>query len=277
MTRATRWPLYTAVLLGSAMATQAGEGGLLDERFSVGLGTFFLSSNTNVRANGFDSGDIGTPIDVEDTFELEDENVFRVDASWRIARRHILRAMYFESDRSRRKVIDEEIEFAGETFPIEAEVQADFDFDITELAYEYVMLDRDQYQLGASFGIHNAGFRIGLSADVSSPGGSGSTEITGDVRTNAPLPVLGLRGRWHVAGNLYAQAHAQYFQLAFDGYDGNIQDYEGALIWQVKRHVGLGAAYNAFVTQIESNHRDHFDGQLRWRYSGAQLFMRMSF
>ena len=114
MTRATRWPLYTAVLLGGAMATQAGEGGLLDERFSVGLGTFFLSSNTNVRANGFDSGDIGTPIDVEDTFELEDENVFRVDASWRIARRHILRAMYFESDRSRRKVIDEEIEFAGD-------------------------------------------------------------------------------------------------------------------------------------------------------------------
>ena len=91
-----------------------------------------------------------------------------------------------------------------------------------------------------------------------------------------PLPVLGLRGRWHVAGNLYAQAHAQYFQLAFDGYDGNIQDYEAALIWQVKRHVGLGAAYNAFVTKSGAD-RDHFEGQLRWRYSGAQLFMRMSF
>src|SRR5688572_2618235 len=277
MTRATRWPVYAAVLLGNTMAAQADEGGLLDERFSVGLGTFFLSSNTNVRADAFGSGEIGTPIDLEDTFELEDENVFRVDASWRIGSRHIVRAMYFESDRSRRKVIDEQIEFAGETFPIAAEVRADFDFDITELAYEYVLLDRDQYQLGASFGIHNAGFRIGLSADVNSPGGGGSAEIAADVSTNAPLPVLGLRGRWHLAGNLYAQAHAQYFQLAFDGYDGNIQDYEAALIWQVKRHVGLGAAYNTFVTHIETDDRDHFEGRLRWRYSGAQLFMRMSF
>jgi hypothetical protein len=43
------------------------------------------------------------------------------------------------------------------------------------------------------------------------------------------------------------------------------------------RHVGVGAAYNMFVTQIDSEDRDHFEGHLRWQYSGAQLFMRMSF
>ncbi|HET9475572.1 MAG TPA: hypothetical protein VFO82_16855, partial [Steroidobacteraceae bacterium] len=74
-----------------------------------------------------------------------------------------------------------------------------------------------------------------------------------------------------------ALAHAQYFKLAFDAYDGDIQDYEASLIWQVTRHVGVGAAYNMFVTQIDSDDRDHFEGHLRWQYSGAQLFMRMSF
>ena len=277
MIHGSRWPICAAVLLGSSVAAQAGESGLLDERCSLALGTFFMSSDTSLRADAFTTGEIGTPFNFEDTFQLDDENVFRVDASWRVGSRHLLRAMHFESDRSVSNVIDRDINFGDETFPIDAQVRADFDFDITELAYEYVLLDHDNYQLGASFGIHNAGFRIGLSADVNSPGGDATVKIAEDVRTNAPLPVIGLQGRWHIAGDLYAQAHAQFFKLAFGGYEGDLQDYEAALIWQVTQHVGVGAAYSTFVTQVETDDRDHFEGQLRWRYSGSQLFMRMSF
>jgi hypothetical protein len=266
-----------AALLGGAACAQAEGSGPLDEHFSLGLGTFFMSSKTEVRADAFDSGDIGTPINFEDTFGLEDDNVFRVDASWRMGRRHLLRAMYFQSDRSVRNVIDEEIDFGDETFPVEADVQADFDFDITELAYEYQFMEGDGYQLGASFGIHNAGFRMALDADVDSPGGGAAVSISESVRTNAPLPVLGLRGRWRLADNFYTLVHAQYFKLSFGAYEGDIQDYEAALIWQLTRHVGMGAAYNMFVTSVETDDRDHFEGELRWRYSGAQLFMRMSF
>jgi len=277
MIHGSRWPILAAVLLGSSLAARAEESGLLDERFSIALGTFFMSSDTSLRADAFTSGEIGTPFNFEDTFKLDDENVFRVDGSWRIGTRHLLRVMHFESDRSVSNVIDRDINFGDETFPIDAQVRADFNFDITELAYEYVILDRDRYELGASFGIHNAGFKIGLSADVDSPGGGASVTIAEDVRTNAPLPVLGLRGRWHVAGHLYALAHAQYFRLAYGAYEGSLQDYEAALVWQVTQHVGVGAAYNTFVTQVETDDRDHFEGMLRWRYSGSQLFMRMSF
>lgn len=277
MIRGPRWPLHMALLLGFAMAAEGNEGGPLDERYSVGLGTFFMSSDTTVRADAFDSTEIGTEFNFEDTFALDDENVFRVDASWRIGERHLLRAMYFQSDRSVTNAIDEEIEFGDETFPVNAEVRANFDFDITELAYEYVFMQRDDYQLGASFGIHNAGFKIGLSADVDSPAGGGEVTLAESVSTNAPLPVLGLRGRWRIADDFYVLAHAQYFKLSFDAYEGDIQDYEAALVWQASRHVGVGAAYNMFVTEVETNDRDHFEGALRWRYSGAQLFMRMSF
>ena len=272
MTGRIQWPARAVLCLftgGITTLAQAGEGGPLNERVSVGLGTFFMSSDTHVRADAFNSGRVGTPLDFEDTFGLEDDQVFRVDASWRAGERHLLRAMYFQSDRSVSHTIDETIDFGDATFPINAQVRADFDFDITELAYEYVFMQRDDYELGASFGIHNAGFRIALTG----VGGN----LSESVRTNAPLPVLGLRGRWHLAGDLYAVAHAQYFKLGFDAYEGDIQDYEAALIWQVTRHVGLGAAYNRFVTQVETDDRDHFEGQLRWQYSGTQLFMRMSF
>jgi hypothetical protein len=236
-----------------------------------------MTSETQVRADAFDSAGVGTALDFEDTFGMHDETVFRVDASWHMGRRHLLRAMYFDSNRSARSVLSEQIDFGDESFPIDATVDARFDFDITEIAYEYIFLDRDNYQLGGSFGIHNAAFKLGLDAEVSSPSGGASSSISETVRTNAPLPVFGLRGRWRLAENLYAMAHAQYFKLAFDAYDGDIQDYEAALVWQVTRHVGLGAAYNRFVTEIDSDDRDHLEGYLRWQYSGAQLFMRISY
>ena len=44
---------------------------------------------TRVRANAFDSGEIGTPVAFEDTFGLHDEPVFRMDASWRLVDRHL--------------------------------------------------------------------------------------------------------------------------------------------------------------------------------------------
>jgi hypothetical protein len=269
--------MLAAMGLGCALCAQADEGGPLEEHFSLALGTFFLSSDTTVRADAFESGEPGTPIDYEDTFGLEDDSVFRIDGSWRMGKRHLLRIMYFESERSRRRVIDEEIHFGDEVFPVNADVRGDFDFDITELAYEYVFMLRDDYQLGASFGIHNAGFRIRLSADVTTPGGGANVALDETARTNAPLPVLGIRGRWQLAEKLYALAHAQYFQLGFDDYEGDIQDYEAALVWQLTRHVGMGAAYNIFQTRIETDGADHFRGRLRWGYSGAQLFMRMSF
>jgi len=259
------------------MATQAGENGPLDDRFSIGLGAFFMSSDTQVRADAFGSGDIGTPVNFEDTFGLDDDSVFRVDAAWRMNERHVLRAMYFQSDRSASRVIDEDIEFGDETFPLDAEVRGEFRFDITELAYEYVFMKHDRYQIGGSFGIHNAGFNIGMSADVASPGGGTNTRLSESVRTNAPLPVLGLRGRWRLSENLYALAHAQYFQLDFDAYEGNIQDYEAALVWQLSRHVGLGVAYNQFRTKLQTDDREHFEGELLWRYSGTQVFTRISF
>ena len=277
MFREFRWPTLAAVWLCGPVFAQDEDLGPLNDRFSVSLGTFFMGSDTNVRADAFESGRSGTPFNFEDTFGLDDETVFRIDATWRSGRRHILRAMYFNSDRSISNVIREQIDFGDATFSVDSEVRADFQFDITELAYEYVFMDRDRYQLGASFGIHNAGFRIGLSSDPTSQGGTAASSISESIHTNAPLPVLGLRGRWRLTEDFYAIAHAQYFRLAFDAYEGDIQDYEAALVWQATRHVGVGAAYNLFRTQVETDDFDNFEGLLRWQYSGAQLFMRMSF
>lgn len=264
-----------ALLAGEA--TSAENGNPIHERFAVSLGTFFMSSDTRVRADRFDSISLGTTIDFEDTFGFDDEKVFRVDAMWRVFPRHKLRLMYFDSDRTAHDRIERAIRFGDETFAADLDVTADFEFDILELAYEYELLRHDRYELGLSLGIHNAGLKLGLSAVLSSSVGGGSLSRDEQVETDAPLPVAGVRGTWRIARNFYLRGHAQYFKLKFGDYDGDIQDYELGVLWQFSRHVGLGTAYNAFHTAVDAHDPNNFEGRLRWEYDGAQVFVRASF
>jgi hypothetical protein len=261
----------------TAPAFAAEPGNLLEERFGISLGTFFMSSDTRVRADRFRSAEIGTTLDFEDTFGFDDEKVFRGDVKWRFFERHMLHAMYFNSDRTARERIEREIRFGDETFPAAADISAEFEFDIIELAYEYAFLHRERYELGASLGIHNVGLKLGLGTTLTGFGLGGALSIEERVRTDAPLPVFGLHGTWRLAPNLFLQAHGQYFKLQFGDYDGDIRDYGIGALWQFSRHIGVGASYNLFRTEVDANNADNFRGRLRWEYDGAQVFIRGSF
>jgi hypothetical protein len=255
----------------------ADHGNPFEERFSIGLGTYFMASDTRVRADRFNSTEIGTTIDFENTFGFDHETVFRVEAAWRMFPRHKLRVMYFDSDRSAFEHTEFEIRFGNETFPADIDIRAHFEFEILELAYEYEILRHENFELGASLGIHNVGLELALGATLSTPGGGGTFEREEEISTDAPLPVLGLRGRWRMARDLYLQGHAQYFKLDFGDYDGDIQDYEIGLLWQFSKHVGVGAAYNLFLTEVDAADEGSFEGRLRWEYDGPQVFVRASF
>ena len=260
-----------------AAAASAADTNPLNDRFSINLGAYFMSSDTDIRVDDADGLDLGTNIDLEDTFGFDDESVFRLEGAWRFFPRHKLRLMYFASNRRSHDELEEDIDFNGTTFPVAAEVNAKFDFDIIELAYEYEFLHRDNLELGVSIGIHNVGVKMALDASISAGGAGASGSLHEDVDTDAPLPVVGLRGTWRMGGNFYLQAHAQYFQLKFDAYDGSLQDYQAGVLWQFTPHFGVGAAYNLFDTTVKVDDGGHFIGRLDWAYDGAQVYVRAAF
>ncbi len=47
-------------------------------------------------------------------------------------------------------------------------------------------------------------------------------------------------------------------------------------MWSPIKHFGLGAGYNEFVTHVDVS-ANRFDGNLRWRYGGARIFITASF
>jgi hypothetical protein len=265
------WRVPVAAALGLASSVCAAEAGdPLTDRFSVSLGTFFLDTSTTVRVDG--EGVRGTEVNLERDLGLGHVTRFRADAYWRFKERHKLRLMYFDTSQSDSRTINREIEFRGTTYPVNAQVDVDFDTTVVELAYEYAFVRRETWELAGSAGIHNLKFDLGLSAS----GASQSTSLSQSATASGPLPVVGVRGVWRFTDWLYADAQAQFFKISISPYDGRISDYMAALVWQPFRHLAFGAGYNYFETRLDVD-GDRFDGQMRWDYGGARVFVNASF
>lgn len=269
----------TAIAAGLALsgppAAVADEVDLLETRGYAALGTFINGSKLKIRLDG-ETGETGTEVNWGDTFGDKDVSRFRLDGLWRFAERHYLRFLYTDYSRSRTASFNEDVEWGGEIIPIGAEVSAKLGFEIIELAYEYAFLKRDDYELAASIGVHYTTFDARLRATVELPNGDGTEERGGTASVDAPLPVVGLHGLWNIGGNFYLDAHAQYFALSIDDYDGQIINYRAALLWQPKKYLGLGVGYDLFEIDVDAE-KDRFTGSMEWEYAGPQVFFSVGF
>lgn len=260
--------------LSASPLAAGGEPNLLVDPFHLSLGTFFVKFDPTVRLDG--QAGIGTPVDWKRTFGGGDLTRFRVDGSWRFRDRHKLRAAWFNYSRTRSASIDQEISWGDEVFPVDAEVQSKFDFDVYQLSYEYVLRRRESHKLAASVGVHVTDLSASLSARGSIDGGGPRRAGAETGSAAAPLPVIGLNGLWALPNDLWLNAMAQYFYLETGDYKGRIQDYRVALIWQPQKWLGVGLGYDYFSLDVEVD-RPRFTGTLDWTYRGPMLFYSASF
>jgi hypothetical protein len=267
-------------MLGIAHAAEespASDRNPLESKFIVDVGYFFLSTDMRVRVDGETTNEVGSDIDYDDTFGIGDFDRFRVDGLWRMAPRHLLRAMYFENNRHAIRSIDREVNFGDETFPVGATVDARSDLTVAQLSYEYAFLQAQNYELAAGIGVHYVDVGLSLGATLSAAGNQASRRADANASTAAPLPVLGLRWMWRLPNNFYVAAQMQYFYLELDPYKGSLTDLKATVVWQATDHVGIGLGYNDFGFRFDVSSRRDFDGRLRWNYGGAMAFATFRF
>ncbi len=248
----------------------------LGNPFHVTLGTFIVNTDTEVRVDG--KLGTGTPIDFDQNFGDEgDQTRFRVDGSWRFAERHKVRAMIFSTSRSNSREFNRDIEWDDEIFPVGVKIKGEVNFDVYQVAYEYLFLKRETWELGASIGVHYTSFDTSLSATVDAGGGTGgSVTRKADADLNAPLPVIGLHGTWGLGHDLWLDATAQVFSLSIDEYDGSLLDYRIGLVWQPKSWAGIGIGYNRFAVDVDVD-TSGFKGALDWTYDGPIIYYSVTF
>jgi hypothetical protein len=268
--RQRHWlPAAAVLLIAAAPASYAEAGNPLTDTFSISLGGFLLETDTTLRVDG----DVrGTEIDAGRDLGLQDADRFRVDAYWRMTPRQKLRLMYFDTSASRTHTLDREIIVDDETYEIDMDVTGSIETQVTALSYEFDFLQGDRYELGGTFGIHNLSFEMGLEFE----GNGIQAARSSRAEANGPLPVLGLHGVYRINDKFYLDGGVQYFSISFDPYDGSVTDFTASAVWQATKHFAVGAGWNQFRTKVEVD-GDRFDGELKWKYGGARIFVTASF
>jgi hypothetical protein len=270
-----RFSCAAAFCCACGVAAAGDDSNLLSDRFNVSAGGFVLDTDTTLRfdANGLDRG---TEFNWEDEFGEGDITRFRLDAQWRFAERHKLRSMWFSTERDATQQIDQTIRWGNVTFPVGVDVSSRFAFDVFELAYDYTLLRRPDYEIAGSFGVHYTSIEADLEAEFVAPGPGGSVRVRDEADVDAPLPVAGLRTTVHLGRQFWLDATAQYFYLSIDKYSGSIQDFRLSVTWQPRRWMGVGIGYNRFAVDVNVDD-DQDSGKLDWMYRGPILFYSASF
>jgi hypothetical protein len=272
--------LLAGGLAGTAQAQLASPAqALLDNKFVFNLGAFVLGTDTSARLNG--SSASNPDVDFDQTFgKASDATRIRADALWRITPEHHVRFMYFDNTVDRTRVIDRDIKWGDYTFRAGGNVDSRVGLKIAELAYEYAFVRQPTYEVAGSIGVHYMDVSLRLSGAATITDANGTIrDVQFAVKENSvpvPLPVIGIRGGWVVAPQIYLDAQAQFFKADIGSYNARVTDLRAGATWMFTRNFGVGLGYNRFVTTVDVN-KESFDGHVKVGYSGLQLFATGTF
>ncbi len=229
-----------------AVAVRAGaEEEQLPDKFSLRLGGYNIrSADTIVRLDAANAP-IGTYIDFSDTLGGDTKAyVFRLDGLYRFNEHHGLDFSFYRIKFTGSRVLGQDIEWGGETFPISTAVDSEIKFDVYKLNYQYSVYHNDKVELGALFGLHI--MKAFVSINASQIGQSEAESIT------APLPVFGLFADYNFTPRFSIFYNYQFFFINYqDKIRGALQDFIIGLEYRVIRNIALGAAYNRFNLNAE--------------------------
>jgi len=235
--------LVTALAL--AGAARAAEEEKLPDKFGLRLGGYYIKNADTVARLDANNAPVGAYIDFHDTLGGErTATVVRLDGLYRFNERHGLGFAWYDVKLAGSRVLDKEIKWGDQTFPVNAQVDSDLKFEVVKLNYQYSLFHNEKAELGASVGLHV----MDISANVSS---SGSNQSQGQSVT-APLPVWGLYASYNFTPRFSTYYTYQLFNINYeDKVIGGLQDFLLGLEYRLFRNFALGVAYNRFALHLK--------------------------
>ena len=248
------------------------------EKFNVNLGYFISNVDTDLSLG---SG-LGLTVNVEDLLGLDtNENVFRIDGSWRFTdnRRHRFDLTWFSFHRDGSKTVGQDFTIEDEDGnPIDilagTQVTSKFNLDIYRGRYSYSFFQDDRMDLAFSIGVYVMPIEIGLNA-------TGLINVDETARFTAPLPSFGLRMDFAITPKWFLRSNFEIFYVEIKEFTGTLYESNVAIEYIPWKHLGFGLAANVFDLDIEADGEDYpgidFKGELNFRYSGLLLYVKMPF
>jgi hypothetical protein len=210
----------------------------------------------------------GTDINAEDDLGLESSQILaQGELTLLPGTHHLVRLSGLSSHRSASELIEKQIVFDDQTYLVGERVDSELDLTMVGLTYGYRFLVRDRAELTGTFGIQVA--QVDANALVRS-------RVLRDAESGvAPLPLIGLEGRFDFSKRWSFEGRAQYLTVNIDDVKGTILDWRAGLTWRANPHWLLGLGYRSFNVNVDSKNTGT-PGFVDLTISGPMLFMRAS-
>lgn len=240
---------------------------VIEDRFRVEVSLLGARLDTRLRID--ESPTLpGTEADAEDDLGLDDAELMpQAEVTLLPGEHHLIRLSGLSTRRSAQKIVSKEIFFDDEVYEPGERVDSELNLAMFGLTYGYRFLVRDRAELTATFGIQIAS--VEANAVVRS-------RVLREAESGvAPLPLLGVEGRYDFTDRWSAEGRLQYLTANIEDIDGSILDARLAVTWRVNPYLVFGLGYRSFSIDIDSQNEDN-PGLVDLKIDGPLLFARAS-
>jgi hypothetical protein len=224
---------------------------------------------------------LGAIVNFEDTFDMPgNSSVFKAGGFWHVAKRQYIDFGWLAINRTGDKVIDQDVEWNGNTFHAGAELNSEFRTQFPYGAWRYDFLQLDKVRISGSAGVSYMGIKAavqgsGSYTDIDGVDQTGTAEKS--VTINFPVPLVGLQLDWALTRTLAIKMYTRLLYIDFAGARGSFNEQSIRLYWYMTRVFGIAGGLDR--QSIDLKEYDNGDTKARFRYdvSGIALYLSFAF
>jgi hypothetical protein len=248
-----------------------------EERLSIVVGTFLSAFETKLRIDNASMQ--GSAVDVEDDLGADQQKAtLWLGAEWRFAPHHRIGFNYSRFKLSGVRTATRQLQIGDEIYPVGATVSSELKLMMMPAIYSYSLIKREKNELAATVGLHWS--KLSFKAQGSASLGTDDPTTDVNVKSDVPMPLIGLRWDHHFSRHWSAGLQGGGFSLKFGkdtfNVEGDIWSAAAYTEYRFSKHLGVGLTVEAFQVDVDVS-SSSWKGAIEYGYWGPQLYLKARF
>jgi hypothetical protein len=239
----------------------------IEDRFRLEVSLLHASYDTQIRIDP-SLQTPGTVVSAEDDLKLDSSsNNIQMELTLLPGKHHMIRLQGLSMRRSGSTVLTKTVIWDDNVYVAGDKVDSHLDLSMVGLTYGWLPFRTDRYEFGVTIGIQIA--EVNANCEVR------SRAVRPDNSAVAPLPLVGLEGRYDFSRHWSIEGRYQYLKVNANDVQGSLPDARVALRWRQNQHLLYGLGYRSFTLDINSADPDT-PGMVHLNMTGPMVYVQGS-